>query len=207
MRGLRAAAAAAGLSLWLLALLLLRGRRRRRREVLFFPAAPRCPEALLSGPGPPCRCPLPPGDSELLRLLRLLLGARRSLDVCVFTFSSPELGRALRRLHQRGVRVRVLTDSRYMGVSGSQIGALRSHGIQVRHDQESGFMHHKFAVVDRQLLITGSLNWTNQAIQNNRENVLVTEDTEFVKPFLDEFERIWEEFNPTKYRFFSKDNK
>ena len=29
-------------------------------------------------------------------------------------------------------------------------------------------MHHKFAIVDRKVLITGSLNWTTQAIQNNR---------------------------------------
>ncbi|XP_053936704.1 mitochondrial cardiolipin hydrolase [Cuculus canorus] len=201
---MRAALAAAAL---LLLLLLMRRRRRRRREVLFFPAAPRCPEALLSGSAGPCPCPLPPGDSGLLRLLRLLLGARRSLDVCVFAFSSPELGRALQLLHRQGVRVRVLTDSQYMGLPGSQVGLLRRHGIQVRHDQDSGFMHHKFAVVDKQLLITGSLNWTTQAIQNNRENVLVTEDTEFVKPFLDEFERIWEEFNPINYSFFSKDNK
>lgn len=71
----------------------------------------------------------------------------------------------------------------------------------MRHDQENGYMHHKFAVVDRRILITGSLNWTTQAIQNNRENVLVVEDTEYVKPFLDEFERIWEEYNPINYRF------
>ncbi|XP_035746759.1 mitochondrial cardiolipin hydrolase [Egretta garzetta] len=80
-------------------------------------------------------------------------------------------------------------------------------GIQVRHDQESGYMHHKFAIVDRRMLITGSLNWTTQAIHNNRENLLVVEDAEYVKPFLDEFEKIWEEYNPVNYRFFPKDSK
>ncbi|XP_020136738.2 mitochondrial cardiolipin hydrolase isoform X3 [Microcebus murinus] len=51
-------------------------------------------------------------------------------------------------------------------------------GIQVRHDQDLGYMHHKFAIVDKKVLITGSLNWTTQAIQNNRENVLIMEDEE-----------------------------
>lgn len=60
-------------------------------------------------------------------------------------------------------------------------------------------MHHKFAIVDKKVLITGSLNWTTQAIQNNRENVLIMEDTEYVRLFLEEFERIWEESDPTKY--------
>lgn len=68
-------------------------------------------------------------------------------------------------------------------------------------------MHHKFAIVDGRTLITGSLNWTTQAIQNNRENVVVMEDAEYVKPFLDEFERIWEEYDPVNYRFFSKSSK
>ncbi|XP_025938752.1 mitochondrial cardiolipin hydrolase [Apteryx rowi] len=80
-------------------------------------------------------------------------------------------------------------------------------GIPVRHDQDNGFMHHKFAIVDKKMLITGSLNWTTQAIQNNRENVLIVEDAEYVKPFLAEFERIWEEYNPINYAFFSKENK
>ncbi|XP_010841466.1 PREDICTED: mitochondrial cardiolipin hydrolase [Bison bison bison] len=124
------------------------------------------------------------------------------LELCLFAFSSPQLGRAVQLLHQRGVRVRVVTDCDYMALNGSQIGLLRKAGIQVRHDQDLGYMHHKFAIVDRKVLITGSLNWTTQAIQNNRENVLIVEDEEYVRLFLEEFERIWEEFNPTRFSFF-----
>lgn len=80
-------------------------------------------------------------------------------------------------------------------------------GIQVRHDQESGYMHHKFAIIDKKVLITGSLNWTTQAIQNNRENVLIVEDKDCVNIFLAEFEKIWEDYNPAKYTFFPKEGK
>uniref|UniRef100_A0A8C3SY50 Mitochondrial cardiolipin hydrolase n=1 Tax=Chelydra serpentina TaxID=8475 RepID=A0A8C3SY50_CHESE len=199
------AALALGLALEALALLVRGWRRRRapRREVLFFPSPVTCTAALLGEPGPaPCLCPLPHGDSPLARLLRRLLSARRSLELCLFAFSSPQLGRAVQLLHRRGVRVRLVTDSDYMVLTGSQIGRLRHAGIQVRHDQESGYMHHKFAIVDKKMLITGSLNWTTQAIQNNRENVLIVEDAEYVEPFLAEFERIWEEYNPANYTFF-----
>ncbi|XP_004381202.1 mitochondrial cardiolipin hydrolase [Trichechus manatus latirostris] len=143
----------------------------------------------------------------LLPVLRWLLAARASLELCLFAFSSPQLGRAVQLLHQRGVRVRVVTDCDYMALNGSQIGLLRKAGIQVRHDQDLGYMHHKFAIVDKKVLITGSLNWTTQAIQNNRENVLIMEDEEYVKLFLEEFERIWEEFNPAKYTFFPQEKK
>ncbi|XP_068002694.1 mitochondrial cardiolipin hydrolase [Melanerpes formicivorus] len=207
-----AAAAALGLAL---AVLVWRRRPRPVREVLFFPSQPICTEALLAeaaAPGAgsrprPCPCPLPRGDCALGRLLRRLLSARRSLELCLFAFSSPPLARAVQLLHRRGVRVRLVTDAQSMAMKGSQIGLLRHAGIQVRHDQESGYMHHKFAIVDGRMLLTGSLNWTTQAIQSNRENVLVLEDEEYVKAFLDEFERIWEEFDPRNYSFFSKDSK
>ena len=32
--------------------------------------------------------------------------------------------------------------------------------------------------------------------------VLIVEDEEYVRLFLEEFERIWEEFNPTRFSFF-----
>ncbi|XP_068555287.1 mitochondrial cardiolipin hydrolase [Anas acuta] len=204
-----AALAALGLALEVL----VARRRRPVREVLFFPSKPSCTEALLAEAASPdntpvpCPCPLPRGDCAFSRLLRHLLSARRSLELCLFAFSSPQLGRAVRLLHRRGVRVRVVTDAQYMALKGSQIGLLRHAGIQVRHDQESGFMHHKFAIVDRKMVITGSLNWTTEAIQNNRENILIMEDAEYVQPFLEEFERIWEFYDPLKYMFFSKENK
>ncbi|XP_052613343.1 mitochondrial cardiolipin hydrolase isoform X2 [Peromyscus californicus insignis] len=105
--------------------------RRPRREVLFFPSQVTCTEALLQTPGLPsgpssgCRCSLPHSESSLSRLLRALLAARSSLELCLFAFSSPQLGRAVQLLHQRGVRVRVITDCDYMALNGSQIGLLR----------------------------------------------------------------------------------
>ncbi|XP_035155105.2 mitochondrial cardiolipin hydrolase isoform X3 [Callithrix jacchus] len=191
LRGRVAVATAVGLALalevlpWVLRWL-RSGRRRLRREVLFFPSQVTCTEALLKAPDEAaaalpncCGCGLPHSESSLSRLMRALLAARVSLELCLFAFSSPQLGRAVQLLHQRGVRVRVVTDCDYMALNGSQIGLLRKAGIQVRHDQDLGYMHHKFAIVDRRVLITGSLNWTTQAIQNNRENVLIMEDNEF----------------------------
>lgn len=56
-------------------------------------------------------------------------------------------------------------------------------------------MHHKFVIIDDKILISGSINWTKSAFFGNFENVLVTNETAIVKPFIDEFERIWAMFN------------
>lgn len=52
-------------------------------------------------------------------------------------------------------------------------------------------MHHKFVIIDNNILITGSINWTMTAFFGNFENIMVTNEAALVKPFADEFERIW----------------
>ncbi|XP_061088300.1 mitochondrial cardiolipin hydrolase isoform X1 [Conger conger] len=173
------------------------------KEVLFFPTALACVEHLFT-PDPritiPCPCPLPHGlETSFSRLLRHLLSARASLDLCVFAFSSQELSRAVLLLQARGVTVRVVTDKDYMRITGSQIGTLRNAGICVRHEMGAVHMHHKFAVVDRRRLITGSLNWTVTAIQSNKENILVTEEPDLVLPFTKEFQQLWDSNDPARH--------
>ncbi|XP_043567698.1 mitochondrial cardiolipin hydrolase [Chiloscyllium plagiosum] len=178
--------------------------RERRPQVLFFPAPVTCVRPLLlSSPGH-CSCSLSHRESALSCLTRLLLSARRSLDVCVFTISSVELSNSVLAVHGRGVRVRVITDSDYMALAGSQVGAFRRAGIEVRHDQDANYMHHKFAVIDGLILITGSLNWSAQGIFGNKENVIIIKNTDVVKAFIEEFERLWNEYDPSKYSFSPK---
>lgn len=54
-------------------------------------------------------------------------------------------------------------------------------------------MHHKFMIIDNQILTFGSFNWTSQAVTGNLESLLVTNDQLIVKPFCTEFQRLWDE--------------
>ncbi|KAM6972443.1 mitochondrial cardiolipin hydrolase [Aplochiton taeniatus] len=172
------------------------------KEVLFFPTEIACVEFLFSPNSLyPCSCLLLHGvETSLSRLLRHILSASSSLDVCVFAFSNMDLSRAVLLLHTRGVTIRVLTDKDYTVIPGSQIGLLRRAGICVRYDCDAVHMHHKFAVVDGRRLITGSLNWTLTAVQSNKENALVTEEPDLVQPFATEFRRLWH-FNDPERRY------
>lgn len=57
-------------------------------------------------------------------------------------------------------------------------------------------MHHKFALVDDELLLSGSFNWTRQAITGNHENLLLTADPDVVDLYVREFEKLWDYFEP-----------
>lgn len=68
-------------------------------------------------------------------------------------------------------------------------------GIPVRMKKSPYLMHHKFFIVDSQILATGSFNWTLQAITGNWDNVIITSEKSIVEPFINEFEYIWENFS------------
>ncbi|XP_004065734.1 mitochondrial cardiolipin hydrolase [Oryzias latipes] len=193
-------AVAVSLSVELLRLFIHFRAKRAINKVLFFPSEVTCVEHFFSPLSThSCLCPLPHGvETSFSRLLHYILSASSSLNVCVFSFSEVNLSRALLLLHSRGITIRVLTDRDYSAINGTQIGVLRKAGICVRCDRTSVHMHHKFAVVDERLLITGSLNWTQTAVQRNKENILITEDPELVQPFVKEFQRLWLNNNPTQ---------
>lgn len=37
-------------------------------------------------------------------------------------------------------------------------------------------MHNKYAVIDDNVVITGSFNWTSKAVSTNRENIVIIRD-------------------------------
>lgn len=132
-----------------------------------------------------------PGDECLHAIQRLLRSARRTVDVCVFTITDDRLADALIDVHRRGVAIRIITDNAKAEDLGSDIGRFEEAGMAVRVDQSPFHMHHKFAVVDYEILLTGSYNWTRGAAHDNAENLIVTTETRLVSSFMAHFDRIW----------------
>ena len=51
-------------------------------------------------------------------------------------------------------------------------------------------MHHKFCVIDRDTVITGSYNWSQKARSNDENITVVTDATDFAAKYLDTFESL-----------------
>lgn len=132
-----------------------------------------------------------PGQEGLERLLQLLNGTHKSLDVCVFTITHNKLADAIVAAHGRGVVVRVLTDNDKAHDRGSDVGRMLRAGVPLRTDNTDAHMHNKFAIFDGEKLLTGSYNWTRSATRENQENYLVTDDELLVREYEAEFGRLW----------------
>jgi mitochondrial cardiolipin hydrolase len=136
-----------------------------------------------------------PGEDCRRQLLDLLVSARESIDISVFTISDDRLTDAIYAAHQRKINVRVITDNDKARDEGSDIFYLIDKGIDIRMDNTENHMHHKFAVIDKKVLVNGSFNWTRSASDYNQENILVTDEPKLVSAYLNEFESLWKEFS------------
>ncbi len=139
-----------------------------------------------------------PQHDGAARIARLFGEVRRSVEVCVFTITDDRITSAMLAAHRRGVRIRVITDNEKRFDPGSDIEHLIRSGLTVRQDQTEFHMHHKFAVFDQRLLLTGSYNWTRSAALHNEENFVLTSEARLVGAFGRLFEELWAQFRPLR---------
>ena len=133
-----------------------------------------------------------PGTECRTAIIQQIRSARNSLKICVFTISDNEISEEIIKAHRRNIAVKIITDNDKCFDTGSDIEAIHQAKIPVKMDRTDSHMHHKFCVVDKERLITGSYNWTRSAAESNQENIILTDHVGMVKDFVKEFNRLWE---------------
>ena len=131
-----------------------------------------------------------PGDKCLDCITKMLRSSRKSIDICVFTITDNRIARAIKSAYQRDVAIRIITDNDKVNDRGSDIYELSGLGIPVVIDETSDHMHHKFAIFDEKVLLTGSYNWTRSAATQN-ENIVILNNAKLIDAFQTEFDRLW----------------
>jgi phosphatidylserine/phosphatidylglycerophosphate/cardiolipin synthase-like enzyme len=129
-------------------------------------------------------------------LVSLINRANRSVYVAVYSFTRDSLATALIYAKERGVEVRVVIERERAYEQGSEYSRLKSAGVDVRLDGNPNLMHHKFIVIDENIVVTGSYNWTTAAEDMNDENIVIIVDQYVALWFKQEFERVWQMASP-----------
>jgi phosphatidylserine/phosphatidylglycerophosphate/cardiolipin synthase-like enzyme len=135
-----------------------------------------------------------PDDGTADRLLTLIREARQSIYFMAYSFTSQELADAMIARARDGLRLAgVFERSQYESNYGTQFDRLREAGIDVRLDGNPRNMHHKVIILDGEIVVTGSYNFSYSAETKNDENTLIIHQPEIAASFLAEFNRIFDQ--------------
>jgi phosphatidylserine/phosphatidylglycerophosphate/cardiolipin synthase-like enzyme len=134
-----------------------------------------------------------PEDECADKLISQIDSSKNSIYIAIYSFTHDGISDALVRAHKRGVEIKVVFDYDQSKNDYSDDEKLVSEGILVKRRDGSGYMHNKFAVIDGNIVATGSFNYSENANTKNDENLLIIFSAELAKAFLAEFNELWEQ--------------
>lgn len=125
-------------------------------------------------------------------LISLIANSKRNISVAMYFFTSRNFAYALADAAKKGVNIRVYLNNDQRNEKYSKAEFLRKKGIPVRFHNHDGLMHNKFAVIDDEIVATGSFNWTASADTKNDENLVLIKNKQASEAYKKKFDALWE---------------
>jgi phosphatidylserine/phosphatidylglycerophosphate/cardiolipin synthase-like enzyme len=162
-------------------------------QYLFGPGSPsNTPHSMINLEGSTLEVYFSPDDGTQDRLLELIASADQSIYFLAYAFTSDSLADALIQRAQEGIRVEGVVDEGQAANADSKVDNLRAAGISVRLDGNPHSMHHKVLLIDGEIVVTGSYNFSRNAELRNDENTLIVFNPDFSGLYKAEYDRIYE---------------
>lgn len=129
-------------------------------------------------------------------LIRYLDGAKKSIQVMTYSFTYLEIAEALARAAKRGVEVQVIQDGPTAANNFDVIPVLLKGGVTIRGNKAHRIFHHKVMIIDGDIVVTGSYNFTNSAEKSNAENMIILRSAPLAQQYYKNFISHWERSYP-----------
>lgn len=143
-------------------------------------------------------------DEEILKQLHnYLTFARKSLKIAVSWFTNYSLFKQLKQMASDGIKIQLIINNDLINNGGYCLNfneLIENENVELSLVEYPHLLHHKFVIIDDNLLITGSYNWTRFS-SKNYENMVVIKDEEIIEQFKDEFNELIEN---AEYRCIEK---
>ncbi len=142
--------------------------------------------------------------------------ASKSVDMALFVFSEQRFANVLNIRHQQNVKIRAILEKSFayrpysegLDLMGLAISDKCRYEVDNKPWQnpittvavttlpKGDLLHHKFGVIDKQIVITGSHNWSESANFGNDETVVVVDNPLIAAHYTREFERLYQNSQP-----------
>jgi hypothetical protein len=126
-------------------------------------------------------------------LLEVLCASKNEILIAVYWFTNQELFDCLLEHLNRKIKVRLIIHNDFINnrESGLDFQQLIDSGCEFYFSDNDNPMHNKFCIIDGEVLVNGSYNWTYYAEEKNRENILIiNNEKEVIDSFVKEFNRL-----------------
>lgn len=124
-------------------------------------------------------------------IVPLVQSAQSSVYFMAFSFTDYPLADAMIQRYLHGVDVAGVFESFGSTSESAELRTLFCGEVPVRQDGNGGFLHHKVVIVDERYVVTGSLNFSTRAETTNDENVIIIDNADIARLYVEEFERVW----------------
>ena len=104
--------------------------------------------------------------------------AKSEILVQAYIFTSEPIAKALLGAHKRGVKVYVILDRSQKKDGYSPATFFTNQDIPAYIDSMHARAHDKVMIIDKEIVITGSFNFSKSAETQNSENVLIIRSSE-----------------------------
>jgi phosphatidylserine/phosphatidylglycerophosphate/cardiolipin synthase-like enzyme len=116
-------------------------------------------------------------------ILKEIKAAQTSVLVQAYWFTSESTAKALVAAHKRGVKVEVILDRSRTEIENEQADYIVHNDVPTFIDDKHTTAHNKVMIIDGRIVITGSFNFTDQAEEENAENLLILRDQALADKF------------------------
>lgn len=114
-----------------------------------------------------------PKKLGLARLIQAITLANKKINIAMFTLTHPLIAETLIQAKKRGVDVSIAVDYyTAKGASKKALSTMENEGIKIYLSQGRELLHHKWAVIDDNVFVMGSANWTRAAFSKNHDFLL-----------------------------------
>ncbi|ELW2866249.1 phospholipase D family protein [Salmonella enterica] len=140
----------------------------------------------------------PEGSAQQL-VLDAIKSAKSNIRMMAYSFTAPDIMRALIAARNRGVDVKIVIDKEGNTNRSSRaaINLVTNAGIELRTDDNYKIQHDKVMIIDDNSIQTGSFNYTASAERYNSENAIVIRNQpELAQQYLEHWRSRWEQGKP-----------
>lgn len=128
-------------------------------------------------------------QKELQSVLTL---AKKSLKIAVSWFTNYSLFKQVKEIAASGVNVQLITNNDLTNNGGYclNLNELIQAGVEVNLIEYPHLLHHKFCIIDDNIVVNGSYNWTRFSAKNYENITIIRNDFDVIDAFADEFNTL-----------------